>query len=117
MNAFRYEKQKQAPNSKFGPAKTPSAGLVEARKSEVYEDPSRSLGSGGLKIEEQLPKCEFAESDSEPEGREESDFQSFSLPEGREEPDFQSLSAIKMSQDVDCASMAPIVSLLNGQDD
>ncbi len=74
-----------------GPAKTPSAGLFEARKSEVHEDPSRSPGSGGLKMGEQSLKCGFA-------------------AEGREEPDFQSLSAIKMDEDSDHASMAQIVS-------
>ena len=75
MNALHQTKRKQALNFTFGPAKTPSAGLFEARKSEVHEDPSRSPGSGGLKMEEQSPKCGFA-------------------AEGREEPDFQSLSAI-----------------------
>ncbi len=56
MNTLQQEKRRIAPNSKLGPAKTPSAGVFEARKSEVYEDPSRSPGSGGLKNEEQLPK-------------------------------------------------------------
>ncbi len=113
--------EKQILKSQSSPGKILSTRPSEAHErtgetSENYEVPSMFSGSGCQKSEEQLPQLKSAESDKESQFEFDLPNSSnyFAVAEGREEPDFQGLSAIKMDQDFDCASMAPLVSLLNG---